>query len=80
MSPFLMINSSGHAALPQELDSAGPGGTGGIRLLVDHDNAGILQWLPGGFAAQLGCFLIMVLVGATIATRSSAKLRRSGSS
>lgn len=27
------------------------GAQGAIRLLADHDNAGLLGWLPGGFAA-----------------------------
>lgn len=52
------------------------GAQGGIRLLVDHDNGGILEWLPGGFAAQLGGFAAMTLVGIIVAARSGAKVRR----
>ncbi|BCB81171.1 hypothetical protein GCM10022251_67630 [Phytohabitans flavus] len=53
------------------------GAQGGIRLLADHDNAGVLQWLPGGFAGQLGGFVVMTLVGVTLAARSGAHVRRS---
>ncbi|MEU8816879.1 hypothetical protein [Actinoplanes sp. NPDC048796] len=55
------------------------GAQGGIRLLADHDNAGVLRWLPGGFAAQLAGFAAMTLVGAVLASAGAAKARRSGS-
>lgn len=55
------------------------GAQGGIRLLADHDNAGVLQWLPGGFAAQLVCFTAMTLVGAALAAVGGANVRRSDS-
>ena len=54
------------------------GAQGGIRLLADHDNAGILGWLPGGFAVQLACYLVMVLAGLVLAGRGSAALRGPG--
>jgi hypothetical protein len=53
------------------------GAQGGIRLLADHDDAGVLRWLPGGFAAQLGCFVAMTLVGAASAAVGGASVRRS---
>ncbi|MGK5552619.1 hypothetical protein ACSNOI_13485 [Actinomadura kijaniata] len=40
---------------------------GGIRLLADRDNAGILDWMPGGFPARLSSYALMVLVGALLA-------------
>jgi hypothetical protein len=49
-------------------------------MLADHDNAGILKWLPGGFVVQLSCFAVMALVGATMAARGGANVRRSDSS
>jgi hypothetical protein len=55
------------------------GAQGGIRLLADHDNAGVLRWLPGGFTARLGCFAIMTLVGAALAAVGGANVRRSNS-
>ncbi|MET7402019.1 hypothetical protein ABZS66_51910 [Dactylosporangium sp. NPDC005572] len=55
------------------------GAQGGIRLLADHDNAGVLQWLPGGFPTQLGCFVLMTLIGAALAAVGGANVRRSGS-
>jgi hypothetical protein len=54
------------------------GAQGGIRLLADHDNAGVLRWLPGGFAAQLSCFAMMTLVGIALAAAGKANVRRSG--
>jgi hypothetical protein len=56
------------------------GAQGGIRLLVDHDNAGVLQWLPGGFAAQLGCFGLMTLLGAALAAAGGSETGRRSSS
>ncbi|MEH0986055.1 hypothetical protein [Micromonospora sp. CPCC 205556] len=52
------------------------GGRGGIRLLADHDNAGILHRVPGGFAVQLGCFALMTLIGAGIAALGWREGRR----
>jgi hypothetical protein len=53
------------------------GAQGGIRLLADHDDAGILSWLPGGFAARLACFAVMAVAGIALAARGSAAMRRS---
>lgn len=43
------------------------GAQGAIRLLVDHDNAGLLGWVPGGFAAQLSCYAVMTALGVLLA-------------
>jgi hypothetical protein len=43
------------------------GAQGGIRLVVDHDNAGLLSWLPGGFAARLLCYVLITVVGVALA-------------
>jgi len=49
------------------------GAQGGIRLLVDHDNAGLLGWLPGGFATQLSCYAVITLAGVLLAGWGSRK-------
>ncbi|HZH27381.1 MAG TPA: hypothetical protein VEY95_09375 [Azospirillaceae bacterium] len=43
------------------------GGQGAIRQLVDHSNAGLLGWLPGGFAASITVYLVAVAIGAVVA-------------
>ncbi|WP_313888617.1 hypothetical protein [Mycolicibacterium sp. CBMA 226] len=43
------------------------GAQGGIRLLVDHRNAGLLDWVPGGFAAQLFSYAVIAATGAALA-------------
>ncbi|GGV53426.1 hypothetical protein GCM10010277_50980 [Streptomyces longisporoflavus] len=34
-----------------------------IRLLIDHDDAGLLGWLPGGFALLLVAYVVVVAAG-----------------
>ncbi|GIE88206.1 hypothetical protein [Actinoplanes regularis] len=51
---------------------------GGIRLLLDHDNAGILGWVPGGFPAHLACYVVMAVVGGALAARGGADTRTAG--
>ena len=55
------------------------GAQGGIRLLVDPGDGGILGWLPGGSAGQLGGFAVLAVAGAVLAARNAAHVRRSGS-
>jgi hypothetical protein len=43
------------------------GGQGVIRQLVDHRNAGLLGWLPGGFAASVTVYVVAVVIGAGLA-------------
>ncbi|GAA1565307.1 hypothetical protein GCM10009678_55440 [Actinomadura kijaniata] len=46
---------------------------GGIRLLADRDNAGILDWMPGGFPVRLSSYALMILAGALLAGWGSKK-------
>ena len=47
------------------------GAQGAIRLLVDHNNAGLLGLLPGGFAVQLTGYLVITTVGIVLAARNA---------
>ena len=49
------------------------GAQGAIRLMADHDDAGPLGWMPGGFAAQLSVYCLTVVVGTTIASHFTAR-------
>ncbi|ART67266.1 hypothetical protein BTO20_00280 [Mycobacterium dioxanotrophicus] len=53
------------------------GAQGAIRLLADHDNAGVLGWLPGGFAARLLGYLLVVAVGVVLARSGKRRSDRS---
>jgi hypothetical protein len=53
---------------------------GGIRLIVDHDNAGLLEWLPGGFAAQVSAYAVAAVAGAVLAAWGSAKSKQAKTS
>jgi hypothetical protein len=55
------------------------GAQGAIRLLVDHDNAGLLGRLPGGFAARLACYVLATVAGLLLAARSKAQQSGHGS-
>jgi hypothetical protein len=52
------------------------GAQGLIRMLFDHDEAGVLQWLPGGFAAQLVGYVVIFIAGAMVVARSRTNVRR----
>lgn len=54
------------------------GAQGAIRLLADHDNAGLLAWLPGGFAVWLACYAVAAIAGALLAGWGSKKAKQSG--
>jgi len=54
------------------------GAQGAIRLLVDHDNAGLLGWLPGGFAGRLSGYLVMTVAGLLLAAWGSKKDKTTG--
>jgi len=41
-------------------------GQGLVRLLVDHDDRGLLAWLPGGFAPSLVAHAVLVVAGALL--------------
>ncbi|TDC25570.1 hypothetical protein E1265_06820 [Streptomyces sp. 8K308] len=54
------------------------GAQGGIRLLVDHDNAGVLGWTPGGSGVRLACYALMAVAGALLARWASEAAKKSG--
>ncbi|WFE53163.1 hypothetical protein [Micromonospora sp. WMMD1155] len=43
------------------------GAQGTVRQLVDHDNAGLLGWAPGGFGTQLAGHVVLGIVGLLLA-------------
>jgi len=47
------------------------GSQGAIRLLIDNQNAGLLDWLPGGFPVQLTVYLFAAAAGVFLATRNA---------
>jgi hypothetical protein len=49
------------------------GAQGGIRLLVNHGDAGLLRWMPGGFAVWLSCYVVITVAGMLLAGRSGRK-------
>ncbi|GAA0984557.1 hypothetical protein [Nocardiopsis tropica] len=51
---------------------------GGIRLLADHGEAGILHQVPGGFEVWLACYAAMAVLGLVLAGWGSGRARRSG--
>lgn len=54
------------------------GAQGAIRLLADHDNAGLLGWLPGGFAVRLTCYATAVVAGALLAGWGGKHAKQNG--
>ena len=50
------------------------GAQGAIRLLADHNNSGVLSWVPG-FAAQLIVYLVMTVVGVALAAIGGPKVK-----
>jgi hypothetical protein len=54
------------------------GAQGGIRLLFDHGNGGILSWMPGGFGAWLAGYAVLVAAGLLVAGRGTAKAKGAG--
>ncbi|GIE28450.1 hypothetical protein Ait01nite_014950 [Actinoplanes italicus] len=49
------------------------GAQGAIRQLVDHDNAGLFSWLPGGLAVELTGHIVLALAGLLLAGRGSRR-------
>lgn len=43
---------------------------GAVRLLLDHQNAGLLGWLPGGFVVQLLVYLLVAGAGIVLAAKN----------
>ena len=54
------------------------GGQGAVRQLVDHGDAGLLAWLPGGFAAGLTVHFVAVVLGAVVASWARGRARAVG--
>lgn len=54
------------------------GAQGAIRQFVDHGNAGLLGWLPGGFAVSITVHVLAVVGGAAIASRAHAAAKTVG--
>ncbi|MFF4491188.1 hypothetical protein ACFY0F_32785 [Streptomyces sp. NPDC001544] len=54
------------------------GGQGAIRQLVDHSNAGLLNWLPGGFAVSITAYVVAVAIGAVVAGWAHSKAKAVG--
>ncbi|MGW0484482.1 hypothetical protein [Nonomuraea sp. NPDC003214] len=54
------------------------GAQGAIRLLADHDDAGLLGGLPGGFGVWLACHVAAAVTGALLAGWGSKHAKRSG--
>ncbi|MEV6873403.1 hypothetical protein [Amycolatopsis sp. NPDC051128] len=52
------------------------GGQGVVRLLIDHDRAGLLSWLPGGFAAWLTGHCVIALVGVLLTGWADTRRKR----
>jgi hypothetical protein len=49
------------------------GAQGAIRLLLDHEDAGLLGWLSSGFAARLSCYAAIAVAGLLLAGRGSRR-------
>ncbi|WP_427895724.1 hypothetical protein ACQHIV_17880 [Kribbella sp. GL6] len=48
------------------------GGQGAIRLLIDHHDRGLTNWLPGGFTGALVADLALLAAGLTFAAIADA--------
>ncbi|MFF8790707.1 hypothetical protein [Streptomyces sp. NPDC015125] len=48
---------------------------GAIRLLIDHDDTGILGWLGGGFPLALAVRGALVAVGVLLTGRSHTRAK-----
>jgi len=54
------------------------GAQGAIRQLVNHGNAGLLGWLPGGFTVSITVYLLAVVGGAAVAGWAHAAAKTAG--
>ncbi|MCD9143432.1 hypothetical protein [Streptomyces albireticuli] len=52
------------------------GAQGVIRLLIDHDNGGLLGWVPGGFAVRLACYVVAGAAGALLAGWAEGRAKK----
>jgi hypothetical protein len=49
------------------------GAQGAIRILIDHDNAGLLGWLPGGFGVHLAAYVVLAVAGLLLAGQAKGR-------
>ncbi|MET9549521.1 hypothetical protein ABZY36_30060 [Streptomyces sp. NPDC006627] len=54
------------------------GAQGAIRRLIDHDDAGLLGWLPGGFAVGITMYVLAIAIGAVVAGRAHGAAKAAG--
>jgi hypothetical protein len=54
------------------------GAQGAVRLLIDHDNAGVLGYFPGGFAFRLACYAVLAVGGVLLAGWANTRAKRAG--
>lgn len=47
--------------------------------MADHDNAGLLRWMPGGFGAWLSGYVVAAVAGIGLAAWGSRKAEDAGS-
>ncbi|GAA4973954.1 hypothetical protein [Kineococcus glutinatus] len=46
---------------------------GAVRQLIDHENAGLLGWLPGGPATQITAHVAVAVGGVILAARGDRR-------
>ncbi|MGP9022187.1 hypothetical protein ACT1U9_27785 [Streptomyces sp. BR1] len=51
---------------------------GAFRILVNHDNTGLLGWVPGGFPGRLLAHLALVAVGVLIGGYAHSRAKALG--
>lgn len=54
------------------------GGQGAVRLLVDHDDSGLLTWLPAEFMVRLVVHLLVVVAGGALAAWARSRAGTAG--
>ncbi|MCW2916584.1 MAG: hypothetical protein JWN52_4652 [Actinomycetia bacterium] len=54
------------------------GAGGGFRLLFDHGNTGLVDWVPGGFWAHLIASVIIAVVGVLLAGWADTQRKKAG--
>ncbi|WP_051572101.1 hypothetical protein [Cryptosporangium arvum] len=47
------------------------GAQGAVRLIADHDDGGLLGWVPGGFWVRAACYALAVVAGVGLAARGA---------
>lgn len=78
-SPFVLARRQTAAAMCRRRCSwstrlgTGPPLIRAIRLVVDHSNTGVVGWVPGGFPAQLGAFVVAAVLGLVVAGRANTR-------